>query len=149
MLLLDVNVLVQAHRADLPRHERIAGFVSRVLSDGETVLIPDLTLTGFVRIVTNPRIFRPPTSLDVAFLACETLLSRATRVSGLSLEGWAKFVQLSKGTSAEGDLIPDAYLGIGHRTGGDPYLDGPGFLPLPGAGMARPAGLGELDRHAG
>jgi uncharacterized protein len=42
--------------------------------------VADLVLSGFLRLVTHPRVFDPPTDLDLALRFVETLRHSADRV---------------------------------------------------------------------
>lgn len=47
MLLMDVNVLVHAHRADAPRHREFRRWLEAVLNGDEAYGVSDLVLSGF------------------------------------------------------------------------------------------------------
>jgi hypothetical protein len=66
MRLVDVNVLVYAHRLDAPRHPDYAAWFGDLLAGQEPYGISDLVLSGFLRIVTNPKVFRQPTPIETA-----------------------------------------------------------------------------------
>ncbi|MGI8844286.1 MAG: TA system VapC family ribonuclease toxin, partial [Gemmatimonadaceae bacterium] len=70
MILPDVNVLVYAHRKDTPRHEDYRAWLEGVLSGPSAFGLADLVLSGFLRVVTHPRVFKEPTPLAdaLAFL---------------------------------------------------------------------------------
>ena len=76
MRLVDVNVLVYAHRLDLPRHQDFAGWLHDLVAGQEPYGIPDLVLSGFLRIVTDPRVFRQPTPMETALDFAEVLRSQ-------------------------------------------------------------------------
>ena len=64
MLLPDVNVLIYAHIEDsVPEHPEYATWVTRLATGPEPFALSVLVLAGFVRVVTNPRIFDPLASL--------------------------------------------------------------------------------------
>lgn len=68
MLLLDVNVLIYAHRSDsTEEHPAYAGWLTGVATGAEPFALSTLALAGVVRITTNPRIFRRPSTLDEVF----------------------------------------------------------------------------------
>src|SRR5690606_20606869 len=62
----DVNVLVYAHRPEAPRHEEYRAWLELVRADDEPLGLIDVVLSGFLRVVTNPRVFREPTPLPIA-----------------------------------------------------------------------------------
>ena len=73
MRLVDVNVLVYAHRRDAARHEDYADCLGGLLSGQEPYGISDLVLSGFLRIVPNPKVFRQPTPMEAALAFTEAL----------------------------------------------------------------------------
>lgn len=74
MLCVDVNVLVYAHRADLREHADYRGLLERLANDDEPLGLPDSVLAGFIRVVTNRRVFTEPTSPQDAWQAVDTPL---------------------------------------------------------------------------
>ena len=111
MQLLDVNVLVYSFRKDGPQYRRYALWM-RELMDGERPFsIPDLVLSGFLRIVTHPRVFSAPTPIDEAIAFAEKL--RESPVFAPIAPGprhWSIFTGLCRTIGARGNLVPDAYL---------------------------------------
>jgi len=60
MILSDVNILVYAHREVAPDHERYKAWLGEALNGPEAYGVADIVLSGFLRIVTMPRVFDPP-----------------------------------------------------------------------------------------
>ena len=89
MRCVDVNVLVYAHRADVNDHPAYRDLLERLANDDEPLGIPDLALAGFVRVITNRRVFTEPTSPDGAWAAVE---NNATWLS--ADRGFARFRRL-------------------------------------------------------
>lgn len=110
MKLLDVNVLVYAHREDAENHEEYLGWLKGKMSSEGGIGVSELVLSGFLRIVTHPKIFRPPSSLDKA-VAFVTEIRSHSRVTLLSPgpRHWEIFLRLCREGEARGNLIPDAY----------------------------------------
>ncbi len=73
--------------------------------------VSDLVLSGFMRIVTHPKVFRQPTPLPQAVEFCSALRARpnATPLSP-GPRHWQIFTGLCAEVGARGNLIPDAYL---------------------------------------
>jgi toxin-antitoxin system PIN domain toxin len=79
MFLPDVNVLVYAHRRDSTvDHERYADWLTQLATGPEPFALSVLALSGLVRITTNPRVFRRPSSLDEVFAFIDELTARPT-----------------------------------------------------------------------
>ncbi len=111
MLLLDVNVLVYAHRRDVADHVRYLSFVENVLTGESAQGVSDLVLSGFVRIVTHPRIFKIPSSLETALAFTDRIRSRENAlVIGPGPRHWDIFQRLCRESGAKGNLVPDAFL---------------------------------------
>lgn len=111
MIVPDVNILVYAFRADAPEHETYAHWLNTALAQ-ESIGIADATLSGFVRIVTHPRITSAPAPVDAA-LQFTRRLADAPRVRWLSqgVAVWEQFDALaSQDAGIRGNLVPDAYL---------------------------------------
>jgi toxin-antitoxin system PIN domain toxin len=73
--------------------------------------VSDLVLSGFLRIVTHPRVFDPPTPLEKSLEFVEALRVQ-TNVLVLSSgrRHWGIFIRLCREANARGNLIPDAFL---------------------------------------
>lgn len=111
MILLDVNVLVFAFREDAPDHARIRGWLDDVLASDEPFGISELVLSGFLRIVTHPRIFDPPTPLEPAIEFAEALRAQPNCVKvSAGDRRWEIFLRLCREADARGNLVPDAFL---------------------------------------
>lgn len=111
MILPDVNVLVYAHRSERPEHGPIADWLSALADADEAFGLADLVLSGFLRIVTNPRIFEVPTPLPTALGFVRELRRRPNRVDVRpGARHWALFTSLCERVGAKGNLIADAYL---------------------------------------
>lgn len=111
MLLLDVNVLVYAHREDTPEHKAFRGWLEQIVAAETPFAVPELVLSGFLRVVTHPRIFAPPTPLDQALAVVDALRAQPNYVSiAPGPRHWDLFVGLCRTANAKGGLVPDAYL---------------------------------------
>lgn len=104
-----MNVLIYAHREDSPEHERYAAWLRALTASDEPFALSDVVLSGFLRIVTNPRIFDPATPMDVAVMFCQRLVDwpRASLIAP-TRRHWTLFVTLCQGIS--GPLVSDAYI---------------------------------------
>ena len=111
MVLPDVNVLVNAHRQDAPRHHEYLSWLKQVLSSDAAFGVSDLVPSGFLRVVTHPRVFRDPTPLGLALEFVVVIRDHPNAVTVSPGERhWDIFQRLCQEVNAKGNLIPDAYL---------------------------------------
>ena len=111
MLALDVNVLVYAHRADVPEHERYLEWLEQLVNGDEAFGLADLVLSGFIRVATHSRVFKTPTPIEQAVAFAEQLRKRPNRIRlAPGSRHWAIFLDLCRRANARGNLVADAYL---------------------------------------
>lgn len=111
MILVDVNVLLYAHREESREHEAYRDWLKATLNGEAAYGMSELVLSGFTRIITNPKVFRTPTPLDRAIEAVNVLRVQPTCI--LVSPGpmhWDIFVRLCRETGAKGGHVADAYL---------------------------------------
>ncbi len=109
MWMPDVNVLVYAHRADEATHAFYKRWMEEAVGGREPFALSVLVAAGFVRIVTNPRIYPDPTPVPLALGIIETLVSRSScRVITPGARHWPILRDLCAGTGATGKLVADA-----------------------------------------
>ncbi|MBT5903724.1 MAG: type II toxin-antitoxin system VapC family toxin [Opitutaceae bacterium] len=110
MILLDVNILVQAHREDADSHAEVSTWLHEKLNEPAGVAVSNLVLNGCLRIITHSRIFNPPTPLDAALEFIADIRSRPqVHILEPGENHWKIFVDLCRKNDARGNLIPDAY----------------------------------------
>lgn len=111
MILLDVNVLVDAFREDAPRHGSVRPWLEATIASEGAFAVSDLVLSGFLRIVTHPRVFDPPTPLAAALEFADALRAQPNcAVIAPGNRHWGIFRRLCREAEARGNLVPDAYL---------------------------------------
>ena len=111
MILPDVNVLVYAHRADSPNHAAYHRWLEEVINNDQAYGLSDIVLSGFLRIVTHPRIFDPPSDIAAALGFANQVRNQSNCVLiSPGARHWAIFTRLCEQAAAKGNLIPDAYL---------------------------------------
>lgn len=134
MILADVNVLVYSHREDLPQHDRFSAWLREEVESGRSFAVCDASLTGFLRVVTNGRVFSDPTPLDVALRFVEALRGHAGAIAlSPGSRHWALFSELCGSIGARGNDIPDAYLAaLAIESGSELVTVDKGFGRFPG-----------------
>jgi hypothetical protein len=140
MLLPDVNVLVYAHRRDAPDHARHLAWLEATINGDEAYGLADLVLSGFLRVVTHPRVFSPPSSLDDALAFAEALRARPNCVPvAPGPRHWGLFASLCRRAGAKGNLVPDAYLAaLAIESGSEWITTDRGFARFPGLRWRHP-----------
>lgn len=134
MLLCDVNILVYAHREDAPNHATYRQWLETLINSDAAYAVSELVLSGFLRIVTHPKIFDPPSSLEDALAFVETLRAQPNCVVVSPQERhWDIFQKLCLSANAKGNLIPDAYhAALAIETGCEWITTDRGFSRYPG-----------------
>ena len=111
MVLLDVNVLVYAHRQDSPHHHQYLNWLENLINSDHAYGLADLVLSGFLRVVTHPNVFNPPSSMDKALAFVQELRDQPTcTVITPGVRHWEIFSRLCKTAGIRGNLVPDAFL---------------------------------------
>lgn len=110
MILPDVNVLIYAFRGDVAEHALCREWLSGVV-DGETRYgISPLALSALVRVTTNQRSYRQPSTLDEAFRFCDVLLAQPNcQIVEPGMRHWAIFERLCTETGTTGPRVTDAW----------------------------------------
>ncbi len=111
MIAVDTNILIYAHREELPQH-RAARRRLTELAEGDALwAIPVFCLGEFVRVVTHTRIFDPPYTVDEACQALERVLASPTlRLLFPGPRFWPLFAQAAREADASGNLAFDAQI---------------------------------------
>lgn len=111
MILPDVNVLVYAFRADAESHLPVKRWLEGALSSEEPYGVSDIVLSGFVKIVTHPRVFFVPSPLARALDFASAVRGRENAVPiAPGPRHWEIFEGLCRTARVRGNLVPDAYL---------------------------------------
>jgi uncharacterized protein len=110
-MLVDANLLLFAVDATSAAHDRVAAWLTEQLNGERRVGLPWESLTAFVRIASNPRVYGQPLRPDDAWRKVEAWLAAptvwipaATDRHADVLGGLIRRYQLS------GNLIPDAHI---------------------------------------
>ena len=110
MILLDVNVLLYAHREDAERHPEFRRWLESELDGPQACGVSELVLSGCLRILTHPRVFDPPTPQAAALEFVNTIRDHpGSIVIAPGERHWGIFVDLCRNADARGNLVADAY----------------------------------------
>ncbi|MGR8933269.1 MAG: TA system VapC family ribonuclease toxin [Gammaproteobacteria bacterium] len=111
MELPDINIPVYAHRSELELHSKCFAWLDDKLNGNESFAMSELVLSGFLRLVTNRKIFKTPSPLNDALKFTEVIRENNNCVIVQpSIKHWAIFTGLCKDIDAKGNDIPDAYF---------------------------------------
>lgn len=112
MQLLDVNVLLAAHRGDHPLHPVARPWFNRLLAADESFTVPTVCWTSFLRLATHRRVFTVPTPLDEAFAFLDATCAQPHHLLLGPGPGHLGLVRrLCTEGGAVGDLVPDTVIG--------------------------------------
>ncbi len=110
----DVNVLVAAFRTDHPHHTAARTWLAQaraVCAAGtDSLRVLPMVLVGFLRLVTNPKVFVEPDGIEDALDFAKSLLA----TPGVELvrcgEEWPLLREKLQAQSLAGNRIPDAWI---------------------------------------
>lgn len=136
MLCPDVNVLLYAFRRDSAGHSGYAEWLQLAMTGHEPVGVSELVLSGVVRLATNHRVFRQPSTTAEVLDFCRAVRSAPAAVPlRPGVKHWEIFSELCTAVSATANEVPDAYhaaLAIEHGatwvTNDRGYAQFPGLL---------------------
>jgi len=111
MMLFDVNIVVYAHRVDAPNHARYRSWLEATINGESAYGVSALVLSGFLRVVTHPRVFDPPSPLEDALAFASQVRHQPNAVMiEPGPRHWSIYVDLCQAVGARGNMIPNAYL---------------------------------------
>jgi toxin-antitoxin system PIN domain toxin len=140
MLLPDVNVLVYAFRRESRDHESFRSWLEHAVNDEVALGMSELVLSGFIRVVTSPRVFRTPThpaeAVDYARRLIGAPACRPLRPGPRHLD---IFLRLCEDVTASGNAVPDAYhAALAIESGSEWVTCDRGFARFPGLRWRHP-----------
>ena len=111
MILVDANLLIYAHVSSFTQHDGARDWLDAQLSGPASVGLPWASVTAFLRIVTNPRIFERPEPMEDAWRQVQAWLACDSAWTPLPTERHAEllgpFLALP---GVHANLVPDAHL---------------------------------------
>jgi toxin-antitoxin system PIN domain toxin len=75
VIAVDTNILVYAHRSELPQHRSALAALTALAEGRARWGIPVFCLGEWLRVITHPRLFSPPNTVDEATAALERVLA--------------------------------------------------------------------------
>ena len=109
MIAVDANILVYAHRRDVPEHAAAVRCLRALAEGAAPWAIPWPAIHEFLSVVTRPRAFSPPTPMPLAVDAADRWLSSPSAVplSETSVH-WAQLRPLAE--RVRGSVLYDARI---------------------------------------
>jgi len=111
MNFVDVNLLVYAYRTEMDHHSEYREWLDKMRRSNDVLGIPSAVVSGFLRVITNPKIFKQATPIDRAWEFCDAILAGPTNVV---VEPGPRHLRIFRDlclqAKAGGKLIPDAHL---------------------------------------
>jgi uncharacterized protein len=111
VILPDVNVLVNAFRADVGDHVLCRNWLQKVVGGVSRYGIAPQVLSGVIRVATHPKVFARPSVLAETMEFCNFLLEQPhCVVIQPGEQHWSIFCRVCKEADARGNLAPDAWF---------------------------------------
>ncbi len=117
----DVNVLVAAYREDHIHHAQARAWLDQSLLQlqrGRRLLLLPMVCASFLRLVTHPRVFAVPATVDEATGFLDALLGHPGIDLGELGAEWPAFVRLCSNLGLTGNAVPDAWIAAAARHAG-------------------------------
>jgi len=111
VIALDTNILIYAHRSEMPQHGLALTQLKGIVEGNLPWALPLFCIGEFVRVVTHPRVFSPPTSLEMALDFLERLLeSPSARLLAPGDTFMSAFAEACRQAAVRGNLAFDAQV---------------------------------------
>lgn len=111
MKIIDTNLLVYAYVPALPQHPVARRWFEQTLTEDESVGLAWTSVLGFVRVVTNPRIFRVPLLIDRAVAVVDSWFQQpSVEIIQPTPRHWSTLREMLTKGKAGGPLTTDAHL---------------------------------------
>ena len=111
MTLIDANILLYAEDSKSPHHSKARQWWDDQLFGASTVCLCWTVINAFIRIGTNPRVFKRPLSIDEASNRVQEWFNQPpTRVIVPTEQHWSLMRKLLVDGKATANLVTDAHL---------------------------------------
>lgn len=109
----DVNVVLAAARPDHEHHLIAAQWWREALSEAtpeRPIRLLPVVVSGFLRVVTHPKVFATPSPINAAVAHVDALLTLPNVIYESTNGDWPTFKKLCVDRSLTGNRIPDAWI---------------------------------------
>ena len=111
MILVDANLLVYAHVASVRQHDAARTWLDERINGLAPVGLPWPSLLGFIRLLSNPRVFERPLTIRSAWTQVESWLECPSVWVPLPTERHREVLgRLLESMPGRANLVPDADL---------------------------------------
>jgi hypothetical protein len=111
VIAVDTNILVYAHREEFPLHRQAKDRLVELGENTDPWALPVFCMTEFLRVVTHPKLFDPPTTAKDATESMENLLQSPSLVVLTPGENfWAMLNHTIHQAGIRGNLVYDAQI---------------------------------------
>jgi toxin-antitoxin system PIN domain toxin len=109
MIGVDTNILVYAHRKDSPWHDAARNAIKEIAEGQARWALPWACVHEFIAIVTHPRIYRSPSTLEEALDQVSAWLeSPSVETVGEDFGYWTVLERLLRDGKVKGPRVHDA-----------------------------------------
>jgi len=113
VIALDTNILVYARREEAPHHNEARKLLKELAEGEEPWALPWPCVYEFLRVVTHPRVFDPPTALEIALDDLASLFEAPSLVLlGEGPRHPAHLLHTFQAGHAVGNLAHDAHIAV-------------------------------------
>lgn len=111
MKIVDVNILVFLVSRPSQFHPQVLSWWEAAMTGGETVGLPWISISGFLRIATNPRLLPQPLTVDEAVDRVDAWMVRPNvDLVQEAPQHWALFREFVRETGTGGNRTTDSHL---------------------------------------
>lgn len=110
MIAVDANLLVYAHVQSYEQHHGARAWFEEQLTSLPRVGLPWPSLLGFVRLVTNPRVFSEPESIPDAWAQVEAWLDADSTWTPVPTSRHRDVLTACLENTTRANDVPDAHL---------------------------------------
>lgn len=111
MIAVDTNIMVYAHRSETPFHQRAFDCLKSLAEGRQAWGIPVTCLHEFLSVVTNPKVFNPPSSFGQALDQVEAwLASPKALLLHSGPQHWRILSDLTRKAKLQGGQFHDARI---------------------------------------
>jgi toxin-antitoxin system PIN domain toxin len=111
LIAVDTNILVFARREEMPLHKPARAIIEQLAHGDRLWALPWPCIYEFVRVVTHPRVFDPPSDPELVLESLHSLLqSPSLALLGEGPSHWISMKHAMLSSRSNGNLVHDAHI---------------------------------------